>query len=59
MTMKLLRLEHQTHLDERHEQAEGLVVARGDADAFNLWAGQAHSHAVERPAAETVRALTA
>jgi nitronate monooxygenase len=30
---------------------------RGDADGFNLWAGQAHQLAVERPAAETVRAL--
>jgi nitronate monooxygenase len=30
---------------------------RGDADGFNLWAGQAHALAVERPAAETVRAL--
>jgi nitronate monooxygenase len=30
----------------------------GDADGFNLWAGQAHSQAVERPAAETVRALS-
>ncbi len=31
---------------------------RGDAEGFNLWAGQAHSLAVERPAADTVRALT-
>jgi len=31
---------------------------RGDADGFNLWAGQAHALAVERPAAETVRALS-
>jgi nitronate monooxygenase len=30
---------------------------RGDADGFNLWAGQAHALAQERPAAETVRAL--
>jgi mannose-6-phosphate isomerase-like protein (cupin superfamily) len=30
MTMKLLRLDHQTHSEERHEQAEGLVVARGE-----------------------------
>ena len=29
---------------------------RGDAGGFNLWAGQAHRLAVERPAAETVRA---
>ncbi len=30
----------------------------GDAGGFNLWAGQAHRLAVERPAAETVRALS-
>ena len=28
--MKLLKLEQHTHSDERHEQAEGLVVARGE-----------------------------
>jgi nitronate monooxygenase len=32
--------------------------AAGDADAINLWAGARHSQAVERPAAETVAALT-
>jgi nitronate monooxygenase len=32
---------------------------RGDADGFNLWAGQAHALAAPRPAAETVIALTA
>jgi nitronate monooxygenase len=31
---------------------------RGDSGGFNLWAGQAHRLAVERPAAETVRALS-
>ena len=30
---------------------------RGDADGFNLWAGQAHRLAVEAPAAEIVRLL--
>src|SRR4051794_4817673 len=30
---------------------------RGDADGFNLWAGEAHALALARPAAETVRAL--
>jgi nitronate monooxygenase len=30
---------------------------RGDADAFNLWAGQAHELAEERPAAEIVRQM--
>jgi nitronate monooxygenase len=32
--------------------------ARGDADVVNLWAGVRHAQAVERPAAETVRALS-
>jgi nitronate monooxygenase len=31
--------------------------ASGDAGGFNLWAGERHAQAVERPAAETVRAL--
>jgi nitronate monooxygenase len=31
---------------------------REDASAVNLWAGEAHELAVERPAAETVRELT-
>jgi nitronate monooxygenase len=33
--------------------------ARGDAGAVNLWAGEAHALAQERPAAEVVRALAA
>jgi nitronate monooxygenase len=33
--------------------------AAGDADAVNLWAGQAHPLAVELPAAELVRTLSA
>lgn len=32
---------------------------RGDADTFNLWAGQAHELAQERPAGEIVRELGA
>ena len=32
---------------------------RGDADAFNLWAGQAHELAQERPAGEIVREMGA
>jgi nitronate monooxygenase len=32
---------------------------RGDADAFNLWAGEAHELAQERPAGEIVRAMGA
>ena len=31
---------------------------RGNADGFNLWAGQAHALARERPAAQTVRELS-
>jgi nitronate monooxygenase len=30
---------------------------RDDADAFNLWAGQAHELAQERPAGEIVRQI--
>ena len=33
--------------------------AAGDADAFNLWAGQAHELAVELPAGELVARLAA
>lgn len=32
--------------------------AAGDGDVINLWAGEAHALAQERPAAEVVRALT-
>jgi nitronate monooxygenase len=32
--------------------------AAGDADGFNLWAGQAHAFAEERPAAELVEMLS-
>jgi nitronate monooxygenase len=32
---------------------------RGDADAFNLWAGQAHELVQARPAGEIVRAMAA
>jgi nitronate monooxygenase len=32
---------------------------QGDADAFNLWAGQAHELAQERPAGEIVREMAA
>lgn len=28
--MKLLKLDQHSHADERHDQAEGLVVARGE-----------------------------
>jgi nitronate monooxygenase len=44
-----------------HATAPLRAAARssGDAGGFNLWAGQAFPLAVERPAAETVRALGA
>ena len=32
---------------------------RGDADAFNLWAGQAHELVQARPAGEIVREMAA
>ena len=32
---------------------------RGDADAFNLWAGQAHELAQARPAGEIVQSMAA
>ena len=32
---------------------------RGDADSINLWAGETHALAEERPAAEVVQALAA
>ena len=34
-------------------------AAAGDADAFNLWAGQAHELVQARPAAEIVREMAA
>ena len=56
--------EHSAHAPsaypEIHHATSPLRAAArrsGDADGFNLWAGQAHRLAVERPAAETVRAL--
>lgn len=45
---------------EIHHATSSLRAAarrRGDADAFNLWAGQAHTLARELPAAEIVRRL--
>jgi nitronate monooxygenase len=38
--------------------ARAAARERGDADGFNLWAGQAHELAEARPAAEVVAALT-
>jgi nitronate monooxygenase len=45
---------------EIHHATSGLRAdarKRGDADGFNLWAGQAHALARERPAADVVRTL--
>ncbi len=33
------------------------AAARADPEHVNLWAGTGHAHVVERPAAETLRAL--
>ncbi len=40
-------------------QLRAAARRRGDADAFNLWAGQAHELAQERPAGEIVREMAA
>jgi nitronate monooxygenase len=47
---------------EIHHVTSGLRAAarkRGDADAFNLWAGQAHELVQARPAEEIVREIAA
>jgi nitronate monooxygenase len=47
---------------EIHHATSALRAAarkRGDADAFNLWAGQAHELAQERPAGEIVQGMAA
>jgi nitronate monooxygenase len=47
---------------EVHHVTSGLRAAarrRGDSDAFNLWAGQAHELVEERPAGEIVRMMGA
>ncbi len=47
---------------EIHHATSSLRAAarlRGDAESFNLWAGQAHELAEERPAGEIVRRLGA
>jgi nitronate monooxygenase len=51
--------EHYPHINYATAPLRAAARARGDADGFNLWAGQAHSLAVARPAAETVRVLSA
>lgn len=46
------------HIHHATSPLRAAARARGDAGGFNLWAGQAYPLAVERPAAETVRALS-
>jgi nitronate monooxygenase len=46
------------HINHATSPLRAAARAAGDAGGFNLWAGQAHALAVERPAAETVRALS-
>ena len=45
------------HIHHATAPLRAAARSRGDAGGFNLWAGSAHTAAVERPAAETVRAL--
>jgi nitronate monooxygenase len=47
------------HINRATAPLRAAARAAGDAGGFNLWAGQAFPLAVERPAAETVRALSA
>jgi nitronate monooxygenase len=46
------------HINHATAPLRAAARSRGDAGGFNLWAGSAFALAVERPAAETVRALT-
>jgi nitronate monooxygenase len=45
------------HIHHATAPLRAAARARGDADGFNLWAGEAHALARPRPAAETVRCL--
>jgi nitronate monooxygenase len=45
------------HVNHATSPLRAAARERGDAGGFNLWAGEAHALAVERPAAETVRVL--
>jgi nitronate monooxygenase len=46
------------HINSATAPLRAAARKRGDAEGFNLWAGEAHELAVARPAAETVRALS-
>jgi nitronate monooxygenase len=45
------------HINHATAPLRAAARARGDADGFNLWAGEAHALARPRPAAETVVSL--
>jgi nitronate monooxygenase len=45
------------HVHHATAPLRGAARERGDAEAFNLWAGQAHLLAVDAPAADIVRTL--
>jgi nitronate monooxygenase len=47
------------HIHHATSRMRAAARERGDADGFNLWAGQTHRLATEMPAAELVRALSA
>jgi nitronate monooxygenase len=47
------------HIHHATSPIRAAARERGDADGFNLWAGQAHSLAREVPAAQLVRELSA
>lgn len=47
------------HIHHATAPLRAVARSRGDADGFNLWAGQAHALAEERPAAEIVEKLVA
>ena len=56
--------EHESHAPQGYPEVHHLTAPvravareRGDADGFNLWAGQAHALAADVPAGELVRRL--
>jgi nitronate monooxygenase len=58
--------EHEPHAPVAYPEVHYLTAPmraqareRGDTSQINLWAGEAHELAVQRPAQETVRELTA
>src|SRR5436190_1423366 len=58
--------EHEAEAPRAYPEVHHLTAPRraqaraaGDADGFNLWAGQAHELAIEAPAAEIIATLMA